>query len=286
MYRIPERLLPKLKDEVEDMLSLGVIERSCSEWSSPVVLVPKKDGTIRFCIDFRKVNAQSHFDAYPMPRLEDLIERLGKANYITTLDLCKGYWQVLLAKEDRPYTAFRTPQGLFQFVVMPFGLQGAPATFQRLMDRVLDSTDAFAAAYLDDIVIYSATWEQHLSHLSEVLQRIKGAGLTVNPKKCDFAKPEIRYLGHVLGRGLIRPQKDKVQAIRDCTQPQTKKEVRAFLGLTGWYRRFVPDFASRAAPLSDLTRKSGSNQVQWGAAQEAAYADLKGALSGPGVTEP
>ncbi|XP_041945156.1 uncharacterized protein LOC121707019 [Alosa sapidissima] len=287
MYRIPECLLPLLKEEVEEMLSLGVIERSYSEWSNPVVLVPKKDGTIRFCIDFRKVNSQSHFDAYPMPRLEDLIERLGKASFITTLDLCKGYWQVPLAKQDRPYTAFRTPQGLFHFMVMPFGLQGAPATFQRLMDCVLEGTESFAAAYLDDIVIYSTSWTDHLRHLSDVLQRIQRAGLTVHPKKCDFAKAEVRYLGHVLGRGLIRPQTDKVQAIRDCPQPQTKKEVRSFLGLAGWYRRFVPDFASRAAPLSDLTRKSGSGQLQWGAEQERAFNDLKGALcQGPVLQSP
>ena len=278
MYRIPQRLLPLLKEEVEEMLSLGVIERSHSEWSNPVVLVPKKDGQIRFCIDFRKVNAQSHFDAYPMPRLEDLIECLGEARFITTLDLCKGYWQVPLAKQDRPYSAFRTPQGLFQFTVMPFGLQGAPATFQRLMDYVLEGTEAYAAAYLDDIVIYSASWREHLGHLSDVWQRIQKAGLTVHPKKCDFAKSEVRYLGHVLGRGLIRPQMDKVQAIKDCPQPQTKKDVRSFLGLAGWYRRFVPDFATRAAPLSDLTRKSGSSRVQWGADQEGAFNDLKGAL--------
>ena len=144
MYRIPERLLPLLKEEV---LSLGVIERAHSEWSNPVVLVPKKDGKIRFCIDFRRMNAQSHFDAYPMPRLEDLIEHLGRARFITTLDLCKGYWQVPLAKQVRPYTAFRTPQGLFQFLVMPFGLQGVPATFQRLMDCVLEGTESYTAAH-------------------------------------------------------------------------------------------------------------------------------------------
>ena len=135
MYRVPERLLSSLKAEVEEMLSLGVIERSSTEWSNPVVLVSKKDGTMCFCIDFCLVDAQSHFDAYPMPRLEDLIERLGKASYITTLDLWKGYWQVPLTNEARPYTAFRTHQGLFQFVVMPF-----------------------------------ATWEGHLCHLGEVLQ--------------------------------------------------------------------------------------------------------------------
>ena len=287
MYRIPERLLPLLKEEVEEMLSLGVIERSHSEWSNPVVLVPKKDGKIRFCIDFRKVNAQSHFDAYPMPRLEDLIERLGKARYITTLDLCKGYWQVPLAEQDQPYTAFRTPQGLFHFLVMPFGLQGAPATFQRLMDRVLEGTESYAGAYLDDIVIYSTTWEDHVGHLADILQRIQKAGLTVHPKKCDFAKPEVRYLGYVLGRGLIKPQKEKVQAIQDCPQPQTQKDVRSFLGLVGWYRRFVADFSTRAAPLSDLTRKSGSSRLQWGAEQERAFSDLKGALcQGPVLQSP
>ncbi len=278
MYRVPERLLPSLKAEVEEMLALGVIERSSSEWSNPVVLVPKKDGTMRFCIDFRRVNAQSHFDAYPMPRLEDLIERLGKASFITTLDLCKGYWQVPLAKEARPYTAFRTPQGLFHFLVMPFGLQGAPASFQRLMDIVLAGTDSFAAAYLDDVVVYSATWEEHLRHLGEVFQRIRQAGLTIHPQKCAIAKEEVKYLGHVLGRGVIRPQKDKVQAVLDCPRPQTKKDVRSFLGLVGWYRRFVPDFARRAAALSDLTRKSGSSRIQWGEEQEQAFLDLKQAL--------
>lgn len=278
MYRVPERLLPSLKSEVEDMLALGVIERSSSEWSNPVVLVPKKDGTMRFCIDFRRVNAQSHFDAYPMPRLEDLIERLGKASFITTLDLCKGYWQVPLARNARPYTAFRTPQGLFQFTVMPFGLQGAPATFQRLMDVVLAGTESFAAAYLDDIVIFSATWREHLLHLGDVLQRIHQAGLTIHPRKCAVAQEEVRYLGHVLGRGVIRPQKDKVQAVLDCPRPRSKKDIRSFLGLVGWYRRFVPDFARRAAALSDLTRKSGSTQIPWGEEQERAFLDLKQAL--------
>ncbi|KAL2089206.1 hypothetical protein ACEWY4_016105 [Coilia grayii] len=278
MYRIPERLMPALQEELEVMQRLGVIERSNSSWSSPVVLVPKKDGSLRFCIDFRQVNAQSQFDAYPMPRLEDLIERLGKAQYITTLDLCKGYWQVTMAEGARPLTAFRTPQGLFQFTVMPFGLQGAPASFQRLMDQVLDGTGAFAVAYLDDIAVYSATWGQHLEHLGEVLHRLHQAGLTVQPKKCALAHREVRYLGHVLGCGVIRPQKDKVDAIRGCARPQTKKDVRSFLGLAGWYRRFIPNFASRAAPLTDLTRKSGSNCVQWEEVHEQAFQDLKGAL--------
>src|SRR4029434_5917118 len=192
--------------------------------------------------------------------------------------LCKGYWQVPLVKAAKPYTAFRTPQGLFHFLVMPFGLQGAPATFQRLMDRVLAGTDSFAAAYLDDIVVYSTTWEEHLRHLGEVLQRIKRAGLIVHPRKCALAQEEVRYLGHVLGRGVIRPQKDKVQAVQACPRPRTKKEVRSFLGLVGWYRRFVPDFSTRAAPMTDLTTNTGFPQIQWGEDQERAFLDLKEAL--------
>ena len=287
MYRVPERLLPALQEELQVMQRLGVIERSSSAWSSPVVMVPKKDGSMRFCIDFRRVNAQSHFDAYPMPRLEDLIESVGKAHFISTLDLSKGYWQVPLAKEARPYSAFRTPHGLFQFTVMPFGLHGAPATFQRLMDHVLEGTGAFAGAYLDDIVVYSTTWAEHLQHLAEVFKRIHQAGLTVQPKKCAFAQQEVCYLGHVVGCGVIQPQRDKVEAIRNCQQPKTKKDVRSFLGLAGWYRRFVPNFATRAAPLTDLTRKSGSVNVPWEEQHQKAFMDLKEALcSGPVLRSP
>lgn len=181
-YRVPERLLPVLQEELDMMLQLGAIEPSFSEWSSPIILVPKKDGGLRFCLDFRKVNTQAKFDPYPMPRIDDLVERLGKAKFLTTLDLCKGYWQVPLSKESKELTAFRTPFGHFQFTVLPFGLHGAPATFQRLMDSVLRGTEGFAAAYLDDIVIYSASLVEHLRHLQHVLSLVKEAGLTIHPK--------------------------------------------------------------------------------------------------------
>ncbi|KAI2648139.1 Transposon Ty3-I Gag-Pol polyprotein [Labeo rohita] len=154
-YRVPEKMVEKLKTEVKMMLEMGIVEPSQSEWSSPILLVPKKDGGVRFCTDFRKLNSVSCFDSYPMPRIDKLIERLGKAHYMTTLDLCKGYWQVPLEPSCRPYTAFRTSTGLYQYTVMPFGLHGAPATFQRLMDGILAGCDQYAAAYLDDVVIYS-----------------------------------------------------------------------------------------------------------------------------------
>lgn len=274
-YRVPERLVGALKEEIRVMLALGVIEASESEWSSPIVIVPKKDGSLRVCIDFRKLNAISFFDAYPMPRIEDLLEKIGQANYITTLDLCKGYWQVPLESQSRPLTAFRTPLGLFQFTVMPFGLHGAPATFQRLMDRVLQGCEDCSAAYLDDVVVFSHTWEDHLDHLRRVLGAISAAGLTLNLQKCEWAKQETRYLGYQLGRGEVRPQVDKVEAILNSPRPQTKSQVRSFLGLVGWYRRFIPHFSTLAAPLTDLTCKSAGNPVDWNGACESAFQGLK-----------
>ncbi|XP_034565104.1 uncharacterized protein LOC117830889 isoform X1 [Notolabrus celidotus] len=278
-YRIPERLLVALKKEVDLMLSLGIIEASKSEWCNPVVLVPKKDGSIRFCIDFRYLNSISLFDSYPTPRIDDLLERLGKAKYLTTLDLCKGYWQVPLTEQSRKLTAFRTPWGLFQFTVLPFGLHGAPATFQRLMDQVLSDFSGFAAAYLDDIVIYSNTWEEHLEHLQAVMDRIHSAGLTVNPSKCVFAAAETEYLGHIIGNGVIRPQVSKIQAMESCPLPQTRKQLRSFLGMAGFYHRFIPQFSTRAALLTDLTGSRSPNQIQWTEEAVAAFQDLQKSLS-------
>lgn len=277
-YRVPERLVPALKEELDLMLSLGVIQPSSSDWCSPVVLVPKRDGTMRFCIDFRQVNALSKVDPYPMPRIDDLVERLGKAKYISTIDLSRGYWQVPLSQRAKEVTAFRTPFGLFHFQVMPFGLQGAPACFQRLMDRVLAGVHEFAAAYLDDVVIFSHNWSDHCDHLRQVLGRIREAGLTINPKKCALGKKEVSYLGYVIGSGVIRPQVEKVEAISSCAPPTTKKKVRSFLGLVGWYRRFLPNFSERSSPLSELTKAAAPNRVAWTDRCEAAFQDLKGAV--------
>lgn len=278
VYRVPERLLPVLKEELETMQDLGVIEPSLSEWSSPVILVPKKDGSLRFCLDFRKLNSVSRFDPYPMPRVDDLIEKLGKARFLTTLDLCKGYWQVPLTPKSRELTAFKTPFGHFHFKVLPFGLHGAPATFQRLMDYILRGTEGFAGAYLDDIVIFSHSWEEHIGHLHEVLIRIKAAGLTIQPDKCTLAHSETQYLGYVLGHGVIRPQVGKVEAIKTAERPRTKKEVRAFLGLVGWYRRFISNFSDRAVALTALTKKDQPKNVNWTEVCETAFQDLKDSL--------
>lgn len=276
-YRVPEKMVEQLKTEVAAMLEMGIIEPSNSEWSSPILLVPKKDGGIRFCTDFRKLNSVSCFDSYPMPRIDELIERLGKASYMTTLDLCKGYWQVPLDQSCKPYTAFRSPTGLYQYTVMPFGLHGAPATFQRLMDRVLAGCEQYAAAYLDDVVIYSGSWQEHLRHLADIMKSLEEAGLTINTTKCAWAQTEVRYLGYLLGHGQIKPQVEKLKAIQNITRPQTKKQVRSFLGLIGWYRRFIPHFASLATPLTDLTKKSPA-KFCWTSECEEAFNSLKDLL--------
>ena len=277
-YRIPERLIPVLQKEIKLMLELGIIEVSCSEWCSPIVLVPKKDGSLRFCIDFRYLNTVSNVDPYPMPRIDDLVERVGRAQYITTLDLSKGYWQLALAPEARELTAFRTPFGMYQFKVMPFGLQGAPATFQRLMDHVLREVGDFSAAYLDDVVVFSQSWEEHRFHLQQVLQRIQAAGLTINPRKCAVAQREVAYLGYIIGFGKIKPQLGKVEAMHSFPIPTTKRKVRSFLGLVGWYRKFVPHFADRAVALNDLTKSSAPNKVRWTEECDRAFRDLKDAV--------
>ncbi|XP_077334566.1 uncharacterized protein LOC143975892 [Lithobates pipiens] len=195
-YRVSLEVLADMKREVEEMLQLGVIQKSHSAWASPVVLVPKKDQTTRFCVDYRKLNAITTADAYPMPRIDELLDRLAAAHYITIMDLSRGYWQIPLAPEAREKSAFITPFGLFEFTVMPFGMKNAPATFQRVMNDLLEGLETFAVAYLDDIAVFSPTWEEHLVHLSQVLDQLTAANLTVKPSKCQIAMTNVQYLGH------------------------------------------------------------------------------------------
>ncbi len=279
-YRLPEHKKNVVREELTAMLDLGVIEESHSEWASPIVLVPKTDGSVRFCVDYRKVNAVSKFDAYPMPRVDELLDRLGAARFYSTLDLTKGYWQIPLSPLSKEKTAFTTPFGLHQFVTLPFGLFGAPATFQRLMDKVLRPHSAYAAAYLDDIIIHSNDWQRHMEHLRAVLRSLRVAGLTANPRKCAIGRVEVWYLGFHLGHGQVRPQIDKTAAVAACPSPKTKKEVRQFLGLAGYYRRFIPNFADLTSPLTDLTKKEAPDPVQWTELCQQALTKVKAALCG------
>ncbi|XP_040296035.1 uncharacterized protein LOC121007851, partial [Bufo bufo] len=277
-YRIPEAVREGMRKEIDEMLRLGVIEPSESPWASPVVLVPKKDGTTRFCVDYRRLNDKTVTDAYPMPRMDELLDRISAGKYLTTIDLCKGYWQIPLAEDAIPKSAFITPFGLYQFRVMPFGMKNAPATFQRMVDQLLRGLQSFAGAYLDDIAIHSDTWEAHLEHVGVVLDRIRGAGLTLKPDKCHLGMGEVQYLGHRVGCGKQRPEPAKIEAVANWPTPHTKTQVMAFLGTAGYYRRFVPDYSALAKPLTDLTKKKLPRQVLWSPECEVAFQALKTAL--------
>ncbi|XP_078235923.1 uncharacterized protein LOC144584201 [Pogona vitticeps] len=277
-YRVTGPYRDKVRKELDEMLRENIIVPSSSPWSSPIVLVDKPDGSIRFCVDYRKLNRVTTPDAYPMPRLDNLIETIGGCRFISSLDLVKGYWQLRIDPRDQEKTAFCSPFGLYEFRVLSFGLRNAPATFQRLMDQTLAGLSDFTVAYIDDIGIFSNTWEDHLIHLELVLQRLSAAGLTVKASKCQLGSPEIKYLGHMVGGGVIKPLEAKIEAVRDWPRPNTKKKVKSFLGLVGYYRKFIPRFSEIAAPLTDLTRKTADDRIPWTSDCEAAFQRLKEAL--------
>ncbi|CAM5158112.1 unnamed protein product [Eretmochelys imbricata] len=277
-YRVSPQAKTAIEREIQDMLQMGVIRPSESAWASPVVLVPKPDGEIRFCVDYRKLNAVTRPDNYPMPRTDELLEKLGRAQFISTLDLTKGYWQVPLDESAKERSAFITHLGLYEFNVLPFGLRNAPATFQRLVDGLLAGLGEYAVAYLDDVAIFSDSWADHLEHLQKVLERIRDAGLTVKAKKCQIGLNRVTYLGHQVGQGIISPLQAKVDAIQKWPVPKSKKQVQSFLGLAGYYGRFVPHYSQIAAPLTDLTKKKQPNAVQWTGKCQKAFNKLKATL--------
>ncbi|CAM4559362.1 unnamed protein product [Lepidochelys olivacea] len=277
-YRVSPQAKTAIEREIQDMLQMGVIRPSESARASPVVLVPKPDGEIRFCVDYRKLNAVTRPDNYPMPRTDELLEKLGRAQFISTLDLTKGYWQVPLDESAKERSAFITHLGLYEFNVLPFRLRNAPATFQRLVDGLLAGLGEYAVAYLDDVAIFSDSWADHLEHLQKVLERIREAGLTVKAKKCQIGLNRVTYLGHQVGQGTISPLQAKVDAIQKWPVPKSKKQVQSFLGLAGYYRRFVPHYSQIAAPLTDLTKKKQPNAVQWTGKCQKAFNKLKATL--------
>ncbi|GFR78367.1 reverse transcriptase [Elysia marginata] len=278
-YPVPQSMRQSMREEVDNMIQAGIIEPSSSPYCSPSVIVSKKDGTNRYCIDFRALNNITIFDAEPMVRPDDLFQEIGsKSCFLTKVDLSKGYWQIPLTEAAKPCTAFATEKGLYQFRVMPFGLQGAPATFARLMRKVTDGLPNHRN-YLDDCLIFTETWEEHLRSLRALFKRLREAGLTARPSKCCMAYPRLEFLGHMVGSGSMTSSCDKVGAIRDAKPPRTKKEMRSFLGLASFYRRYVPHFSTISSPLTDATRKGKPNTIIWEEAQLNAFRNLKAALT-------
>ncbi|XP_037521061.1 uncharacterized protein LOC119397715 [Rhipicephalus sanguineus] len=277
-YPMPFALRGIIEEEVGDMLKLGIVERSESPFNSPVIAVRKPDGTHRLCIDFRRLNEVLVDDAEPIPRSDELLATVGTRRFFSKLDFAKGYWQVPLTPEARPKTAFATESGHYQFRYMPFGIKTAPAVFTKLMRRVLSSVPD-VAYYYDDVLIASATWGEHCRTLREVFLRIGEAGLTVKPAKCEIGMHQISFLGHQIGAGELSPLSKTLDKIQKAPRPATKRQVRSFLGLAGYYREFISDYATLTSPLSDLTRKGLPNNVNWGADQENAFAQLKKRLT-------
>ena len=280
MYNLPFSSKEVVEKEIQVMLDLEIIEPSKSPYSSPVVLVRKKDGSCRFCIDFRGLNKITVFDAEPIPNVEDLFVRLAHSRFFTKIDLAKGYWQILVLPEDRPKTAFATHQGLFQFIRMPFGLVSAPAVFARMM-RMLHLADLSAENFFDDILVHSASWSDHLHHVRNVLDRLKSYGLTARPSKILAGFQSLEFLGHVVGSGVLRPDESKTEKILQVSTPTTKKQVRSLLGLLSFYRRYIPGFASVAAPLTDLTKESGRScrSIHWTPDCASALQEIQDILS-------
>ena len=280
-YPIPYSLREELKQDMEQMLDMGVIRKSDSPYSSPIVIVRKKDGSNRICIDFRRVNKLSRFDSEPMIRPQDIFSRISQDKYYSKFDMTKGYWQIPMRKQDIAKTSFVTPDGCYEFVKMPFGLMNSGATFTRMMRRLLEGVRN-VEHYIDDCLVHTESWEQHMETLREFLGRVRRAKLTVRPSKCEMGFENMEFVGHEVKKGEIGLHADNIKKIREAPRPKTKTQVRSFLGLTGFYRGYIDKYAEIAEPLTDLTKKKSPNVIKWGETQEKAFSILKRLL----VAEP
>lgn len=277
-YNVSPARQKLINEELDRMLQLGVVEPSQSAWSSPIMLLDKPDGSKRFVVDFRAVNAVSRKDAYPLPQVTTILDRLRDAGFLSSLDIKSAYWQIELEEASKEKTAFAIPgRGLYQFVTMPFGLCGAPATWQRFVDTVLGpDLEPNVFVYLDDIVVVTSTFEAHLKILAEIFKRIRAAKLTLNREKCKFCRKELKYLGYLVSGDGLRVDPDKIKAIVDIPIPRNQKEVRQFTGMASWYRRFIPNFAPRMHPLTSLLRRR--SKFEWTKEAENAFHDIKSCL--------
>jgi len=270
-----------IADQIKKMLKMKVIEASHSAWASPVVIVPKKNGKARFCVDYRRLNNITKKGAYPLPRIEDCLDSLGDAKVFTSLYCTAGYWQVPLRKVDQEKTAFTTHCGIYHWLSMPFGL----TTFQRALDIILSGLKwQLCLVYLDDVIIFSATPEQHVKDVDAVLTRLREAGVTLNLEKCTWFSDEVAYLGHIVRPGQLHVHKKSVDALKQASFSKTKTQLKSFLGMCNVYRRFVKDFAKRSKPLNAMTRAEVPPDLPKPTdAALAAFEDLRQALLKPPI---
>lgn len=271
-YRVSQDKQRHLEAEVKYLLDNGLAKPSYSSWASPCILVSKPDGTHRFCTDYRKLNNITKSDSFPLPRVEDCVDQVGSARFVSKFDLLKGYYQVPLSSRAQEVSAFITPSGLYSYSVMSFGLRNAPATFQRLMNRVVSGLQG-CAVYLDDVVVYSEEWSEHLDRIRALFTRLVDACLTVNLAKCEFAQATVVYLGKIVGQGQVMPVHAKVVAIDKFPIPATKTELRRFLGMVGYYRSFCSNFSTVVAPLTNLLK--AKVKFEWTVTSQIAFDNVK-----------
>ena len=277
-YRVPNKLKEGVRAEVEKLVEMGIVVPSTSPWASPVVPVPKGDGTVRVCVDYRKLNEVTTADPYYMSTMDEILERVGGSRIVSKIDLAKGFYQVEVEPLSQEKTAFVSPYGKFEFTRMPFGLKNAPATFQRLMEVVLRDCYHCSAPYIDDVVVFSSSGAEHVEHLRLVLEKMRKFGLTLKESKCQFGREKLEYLGHVIGGGQLAVPAHRAAAMADYTQPTTKKQLRSFLGAAGYYRQFVEGYARMSAVLTPLTAKNAPSVVCWTAGGLEAFTKIKVSL--------
>jgi len=276
MYRYAPAEIEEIKKQVTAMLEQGLIEHSTSPYGAPVLLVKKPDGTWRFCVDYRALNAITVKNSHPLPRIDDLLDTLQGAKYFSSMDLLQGFYQLPIKESDKEKTAFKTPFGLYHFKVVSMGLSNAPSVFQRVMNHIFkDFIGKFVAIYLDDILIYSKTQEEHLQHIKLVLQRIEEYGLSLKTTKCHFFKQAVKFLGFIVTKDGIKPNPEKVQVVKDWPVPTTQSHIRSFLALTQFFRRFMKDYSSIAWPLTERTKEQYAKDLKWDNDCQSAFEKLK-----------
>ena len=283
-YRMSPQGLDELKKQLKDLTEKGYIQPSVSPFGAPVLFVPKKDGGVRMCVDYRALNRVTVHNRYPLPRIEDLLDRLQGAKLFTKIDLRSGYHQIRVHPSDVHKTAFRTRYGHFEFLVLPFGLTNAPATFMHLMHSIFrEQLDDFIVIFLDDILVYSRDLSSHVAHVKKTFEILRQHSLFAKVSKCEFFRSSVHYLGHVVSEQGLSPDPAKVQAVANWKVPMNVSEVRSFLGLAGYYRRFIKNFARIAAPLTNLTRKN--HPFAWSLREGEAFNQLKTVLQNAPVLQ-
>ncbi|GJV34268.1 putative nucleotidyltransferase, ribonuclease H [Tanacetum coccineum] len=273
-YRLAPAEMKELAEQLKELSDKGFIRPSSSPWGAPILFVKKKDGSFRMCIDYRELNKLTVKNRYPLPRIDDLFDQLQGSSIYSKIDLRSGYHQLRVRDEDIPKTAFRTRYGHYEFQVMPFGLTNAPAVFMDLMNRVCKPyLDKFVIVFIDDILIYSRNEKEHEEHLKTILELLKKEELYAKFSKCEFWINTVKFLGHVIDSSGIHVDPAKIEAVKNWASPTTPSEIRQFLGLAGYYRRFIEGFSKIAKPMTELTQKN--KKFDWGEEQESAFQLLK-----------